>query len=121
MRLAKYFFVGGAASIVDIGLFTLLTEYFNWPWIPVSICTFILATLVNYFLSIKYVFTSGLRHKKQTEIAVVYLVSSVGLILNQTALYVALEWLKCSFLAAKISATASVFFWNYFLRKRYIF
>jgi len=121
MHLFKYFFVGGAAAVVDIGLFTILAGYLGWPWVPVSICTFILATLVNYFLSIKFIFESGVRHQKHLEITAVYIVSILGLVVNQLVLYIAITWLHWGLFVAKISATAIVFFWNYFARKKFVF
>lgn len=121
MRLIKYFFVGGLAAVIDITLFVLCAGYLGWPWIPVSICTFVLATLINYFLSIKFVFKSGIRHQKNLEIVAVYIVSIFGLLINQLALYLTITWLNWSFLVAKIFATAIVFFWNYFSRKYFVF
>jgi len=63
MRILKYFLVGGVAATVDIGLFYYFASRLDWPWLPVSIASLIMATLVNYFISIKFVFESGLRYK----------------------------------------------------------
>lgn len=121
MRLIKYFYVGGLAALFDITLFTICAVYLEWPWMPVSISTFILATLINYFLSIKFVFKSGIRHQKNLEIAAVYLVSIFGLLINQLVLYITISYLGWSLLIAKIFASSIVFFWNYFSRKYFIF
>ena len=121
MRLLKYFFVGGAAAVVDISLFSLFAGYLAWPWIPVSICTFILATFVNYFLSIQFVFESGARHKKNVEVIGVFLVSGLALLVNQLVLYVAIELLGWHLIVSKIIATGTVFFWNYFGRSKFVF
>ena len=59
MKIVKYFFVGGTAAAVDIVIFSIFAGYFGLPWIPVSIFTFILATFISYFLSIRFVFQSG--------------------------------------------------------------
>ena len=121
MRLSRYFFVGGSAAIVDIGLFSIFTKVLDFPWFPVSICTFLLATLVNYVLSIKFVFESGVRHKKHIEIAGVFAISTLALLVNQAVLFVAIEWFTFNLVASKIIATGTVFFWNYFGRSRIIF
>ena len=121
MILIKYFFVGGAAALLDIGLFIFFAGYLVWPWGPVAVGTFILATLVNYFLSINYVFESGIRHQKKIEILAVYAVSFFGLVLNQLVLYFAIVLMASSLIVAKVCATAIVFFWNYFSRKFFIF
>lgn len=121
MPFIKYFFVGGTAAIVDIGLFALFASHLGWHWLPVSIFTFCLATLVNYFLSIKYVFKSGSKHKKHIEIIGVFIVSSLALLVNQLFLYLFIEWLNWHLIISKLLATLSVFFWNYFGRSRIIF
>ena len=121
MRLVKYFFVGAAAAAIDVSLFTLFAGYFQWTWWLVSIFTFALATFVNYYLSIRYVFESGARHPKRAEIMAVYLVSLFGLAVNQMVLYAAINWMQGSLLIAKIFATATVFLWNYLSRKHFIF
>lgn len=121
MRIVKYFFVGGTASIVDIGLFSLFSGYLGWPWVPVSMATFILATFANYFLSIRFVFESGVRHKKHVELAGVFVVSGLALVVNQTILYFFIEVIGLHLIASKIIATGFVFFWNYFGRSKFVF
>ena len=121
MRLLKYFFVGTAAAAIDIGLFIIFASYLGWAWLPVSIVTFCLATLVNYFLSIKFVFESGSRHKKCIEIIGVFMVSGLALVMNQVVLYLLIELLGWHLIISKISATITVFFWNYLGRSRIIF
>ena len=121
MRILKYFFVGGFAAVVDVGLFSLFSGLLGWPWIPVSIFTFVLATLINYFLSIKFVFQSGIRHKQQIELCAVFVVSGVALLVNQVILYTAIELFHWHLIVSKILATATVFFWNYFGRSRFVF
>jgi putative flippase GtrA len=121
MRIVRYFFVGGTAAVVDIGLFSIFASYLGWPWIPVSICTFIIATSVNYFLSIKFVFESGARHKKHVEVIGVFLVSGLALLVNQLVLYITIELLGWHLIVSKIIATGTVFFWNYLGRSKFIF
>jgi putative flippase GtrA len=120
-RIARYFLVGGAAALVDIGLFMLFAGYFAMPYLRVAAGSFIVATLVNYLLSVRFVFVSGQRFGKRWEIALVYLVSAIGLGINQAILAVAVEVAATGLLAAKLTATGIVFFWNYFARRLLIF
>jgi len=121
MRILKYFFVGGTAALVDIGLFSLFVGYFGWPWIPVSITTFICATFINYCLSIQFVFKSGARHKKNVELAGVFIVSGLALMVNQLILMISIEAFQWNLILSKIVATGVVFFWNYYGRSRFVF
>jgi len=47
MRLIRYFFVGGAAATVDIGLFSIFANILGFSWLPVSICTFLLGPAIK--------------------------------------------------------------------------
>jgi putative flippase GtrA len=120
-RIARYFAVGGVAACVDIGLFLLFAQHFGLPYLRVAAATFVVATLVNYWLSIRFVFVSGARFRKRWEVALVFAVSAVGLGLNQGILALAVERLGAGLLAAKLLATGAVFFWNYFARRVFVF
>jgi putative flippase GtrA len=118
---ARYFLVGGAAACVDIGLFMLFAQGLGLPYQPVAAATFVVATLVNYVLSVRFVFTSGQRFRRRWEIALVYVVSAVGLALNAAILWAAVEAAHFSLLPAKLAATGTVFFWNYWARRVLVF
>jgi putative flippase GtrA len=113
--------VGGVAACVDIGLFMLFARYLGLPYQPVAAATFTIATLVNYVLSVRYVFVSGARFGRKSEIVLVYVVSAVGLGLNALMLWGAVELARVSLLVAKLLATGTVFFWNYFARRHLVF
>lgn len=119
--LTRYFFVGGAAACVDIGLFALFAKAMALPYLRVATASFVLATLVNYWLSIRYVFVSGQRFRRRWEMAMVFAVSAVGLGLNAAFLWLCVELGHLDLLVAKIVATGAVFFWNYFARRVLIF
>jgi putative flippase GtrA len=120
-RIARYFLVGGAAACVDIGLFMLFAQYLGFPYLRVSAASFVAATFVNYFLSVRFVFVSGVKFAKRWEIALVFLVSVVGLGLNQLILAACVELAAFNLLLAKLTATGTVFFWNYLARRLFVF
>jgi putative flippase GtrA len=121
VTIFRYLFVGATAAAIDIGIFGILAITLGFPWFPVAAFSFVLATTVNYYLSIRYVFSSGARFTKKNEIIMVFLVSALGLTINQTVLWVLIENLRSDPLPAKLAATGTVFFWNYLIRKNYIF
>lgn len=121
MKVVRYFFVGGCAATVDFVLFALLTRAVGVPWFWAGVVGFTVATLVNYVLSVKHVFTSGVRFSRAGEIALVFAVSAIGLAVNQAVLWVLIEGADWNSLLAKVVATGSVFFWNFGLRHSYIF
>ena len=121
MKLIRYFFVGGTAAVIDIGVFGLLVKVFGLPWFPVATFSFVLATAVNYFLSVRFVFKSGTRFNAHTELVLVFVVSAVGLAVNQAELWLLISRLAWDPVIAKITATGSVFFWNYWARRNLVF
>jgi putative flippase GtrA len=121
MKFIKYLFVGGAAAIVDIGLFYLGAGILGWNYLLVGACSFTLATVVNYVLSVRLVFQSGVRFSRHHEVALVFLISGAGLLLNQLILYICISQHILGLFLAKLAATGGVFFWNYFMRSRIVF
>ena len=120
-RIARYFVVGGVSAVVDISLFMLFAQGLGLPYLRVSAATFVVATLVNYWLSVRFVFVSGARFRRRWEVALVFAVSGVGLVLNLLILALAVERLGTSLFVAKILATGCVFFWNYLARRLLVF
>lgn len=117
----SYFVVGGIAAIVDIGGFMLLTGALGVPWFWAAAASFIAAFLVNYGLSIRFVFESGVRFRRHHEAALVLAVSVIGLALNEAVLWAMIELAGTARLPAKLAATAIVFVWNYGARQNFIF
>ncbi len=118
-RFARYFLVGGTSAVVDIGLFLILIRL-GISYQLAGVLGFIVATAVNFILSKHYVFhdRQGVGFRKMIA---TYLVSSVGLLLNQLILWIGIEQFFLAPLLAKLVATGMVFFWNYFIRNYYVF
>ena len=121
MKIVRYFFVGGAAAAVDIGLFFLFAKSLGFNYLVVGCIGFIIATAVNYFLSIRFVFRSGVRFARHTEIAFIYVASLLGLVLNQGILFLLIEHAGAEMMLAKLAATGGVFLLNFSARNFFVF
>jgi putative flippase GtrA len=121
VRILRYFVVGGVAATVDIGFFFLFAKLAGFNYLVVAPLGFVLATWVNYQLSIRHVFRSGARFSRGREIVLVYAVSAIGLLINQAVLYVLVDRVGAELMLAKFTATVTVFFWNYAMRNNYVF
>ena len=121
LKIVRYFFVGGAAAVVDIGLFFLLAKLLGYNYLVVGCIGFTIATALNYFLSIRFVFRSGARFTRKTELSFIYGVSLVGLALHQMILFVLVERLGAELMLSKVVATGAVFLWNFSVRNFLIF
>lgn len=116
-----YFVVGGIAACVDIGGFMLLTGAFGMAWFWAALSSFVAAVVVNYFLSIRFVFQSGVRFRRHHEFTLVVIVSTIGLLFNEAVLWALIEQADVTPLPAKVTATGMVFLWNYAARQKFIF
>lgn len=121
MKIIKYFFVGGAAALVDVSLFFVFVKILNLNYLMVGFITFILATFINYYLSIKFVFISGKKFKKLQEIILIYFVSSISLLLNLCLLFIFHEFFLVEVFFSKLIVTLLLFLFNYAMRKYIIF
>jgi putative flippase GtrA len=119
--LGRYFLVGGSAAVVDIGLFMLFAQHLGMPYLRVAVASFVVATLVNYLLSIRFVFVSGQRFRRRWEVVLVFAVSLVGLGINAAILWACVEEAHFPLLLAKVAATGVVFFWNFLARRLLVF
>ena len=120
-QIARYLGVGGCAAAVDISLFFFFASHLGYNYLVVGTVTFVLATAVNYVLSVRYVFESGVRFSRHHEVMLVFGISAVGLALNQLMLYIGIGVLRMDLLLSKIAATGAVFGWNYTTRYRFVF
>ena len=120
-KIVRYSFAGGIAAVVDIAIFSVFAKILGYNYLVVAFFSFIIATLVNYIISIKVVFESGVRHTKHKEALLVYFASGVGLFLNLLILYILISILGIEEVSSKMIATGIVFFWNFGIRKYYVF
>jgi len=121
MKIFRYAVVGGVAAAIDFAVFAVFAKGLGFNYLWVGFYGFVLATAINYILSIRHVFASGVRFGRNTEIFLVFAISAVGLSLNQLILYILIGQLGTEMLLSKIVATGMVFLWNYSARNHFIF
>jgi len=121
MKIIKYSIVGSIAALTDFSLFYIFAKLLKYNYMVVAFTSYAIATYINYILSTKYVFQSGTKYSKKIEISLIYLISGVAIGINQISLYLLIDVLFVEMLISKVIATAITFFWNYFLRKNFIF
>jgi len=121
MKIFRYAGVGATAATVDFLIFAVFAKLLDFNYLAVGAVGFIIATTINYFLSVRFVFESGVRFGFRKEISLVFLISFIGLGVNQSVLYVGIGIFGWEMLFIKLCATGSVFFWNFGARSQYIF
>ena len=121
MKIIRYGTVGAIAAAFDFVFFAVFAKLLGFNYFVIGALGFIVATTINYFLSIRFVFESGVRFSSRAEFTLVFLISFIGLALHQAVLFLGISWLGWEMLFVKICATGSVFFWNFGARSQFIF
>lgn len=124
-QFLSYVVVGGAATIVEWGLFWLFVYKLHWDQNLGFTIAFIFSTLANMLLGKKMTFkNASVIHKSDNtklnllkETFLIYLVAVIGYVFNLLLLNLFTKYFHLSPMVAKMIATAIVFFWNYLARK----
>ena len=119
-QLISYGITGLIGTGVDFGLFAVLIRAAHWPWFAAGCASFATSVVVTYVISIRIVFSSGVRFKKTDEILLVFLISIIGLALNQALLYLAIH-AGLDAILAKILIAPLVIGWNFLARSLFVF
>lgn len=115
VQLFRYIFVGGFSAIVDTGTLYGATTVLHINYLISAALAFILGTIVNYFLSVLWVFQSS--GKLSKEITLFTLVGLGGLGLNELILWILHGHLGIHVLVAKFISVSIVVIWSYSLRR----
>ena len=82
--------------------------------------SFSVSVLVNYILSMRFVFQGKQDMSKWQEIAIFTVLSVIGLVFNQIIMYLLVEFFAILYAIAKIFATMTVTIFNFISRKIFL-
>jgi len=119
--LIRYLIVGVISFVSDFFLFVFFFQVLGIFYLCSATLSFIFATTINFYLSKNFAFKGMQKFSSVNTFGLVFLVSSSGLIINMTCLYLLYEWLLINIFISKILAAGSTFAFNYSLRKFLIF
>ncbi len=119
IQLIKFSIVGVIASVVDIGVLVFLKEILSADVLISSAISFSVSVIVNYLLSMAFVFTSKNQNKFK-EFVIFVLLSVGGLGLNQLILWAGVSFTSIHYLVIKILAMVIVPIYNFITRKIFL-
>lgn len=120
LQFCKFGMVGTFCFCIDYGLMIFLTESHLMTYYASSAVSFIASVVVNYVLSMRFVFVSKEGMSKIQEIMIFITLSMVGLLLNQMIMFLAVELLGMFYALAKVFATVMVTAYNFISRKKFL-
>lgn len=121
-KLFKQFFdfalVGFLATIIDYLVFVLFFNVFNTHYLIATILAFVIATVFNYWASMRYVFVSRYQaDEKLKEIIIFVSLSILGMVLTSILMVLTVDGWQIPANIAKILVTGVVMVFNYVSRK----
>ena len=129
-QIMKFTFVGGISFLVDFAVYGISCNVIGIHYIISGILGFVISVIVNYVLSMSFVFKSKVNTSKQKEFVLFVVLSVFGLIINSLILYICIDGIYMNStgmqamvaeesmnLIAKIIATAIVMIYNFISRK----
>lgn len=120
LQLIKFGFVGGLCFVIDYVIMIALTELLSFPYLLSSGISFTVSVIVNYLLSMHYVFKSKEDLNKATEFTVFVVLSVIGLVLTELLMWVCVDKLGIFYVISKILVTAIVMVYNFVTRKLFL-
>jgi putative flippase GtrA len=128
-EMIRYALVGGLAFVVDFGVMVLCREYLFALFVNIRLylavtAGFLAGLMVNYLLSISFVFRQVKNKEKAKSFGsflVFALIGVIGLWLTNFLMYVTTDLLHIYYMVAKVIVSAIVMLWNYLGRKLFIF
>ena len=116
-KLLRYLITGGAAALVDVAGFGLL-RFLKFPLIVAAACSFLVATIVNFLLSAKWVFDVTASRQRYAA----FLAGTLGgLTVNVSFTVIGMSHLKLTWAISKMFGVAAAFILNFWINARIVF
>lgn len=119
-QFCRFSMVGLLCFGIDYGVLVLLTESGVCSYIAASAVSYSTSIVVNYILSMKFVFNGREDMHKLVELVIFGVLSAIGLGLTQLLMWFDVEELGIFYMKAKILATMAVTVYNFFSRKLFL-
>ena len=132
-QFLKFTAVGGISFFVDFTVYTIMCNVLHIHYIIAGVLGFTVSVVVNYILSMRYVFLSKDDMRKDKEFFIFVVLSLMGMFLNIILLYLCIdilysnlgylkqllsnEWMN---IVAKVFATGVVMVFNFITRKIFL-
>lgn len=116
-QITGFGIVGVVCFLMDYILMIVMTEQLTIPYLISSAVSFSASTVVNYLLSMRYIFRSKKGIDKKKEFLLFVIMSIVGLGLTVLLMRVLVENFGIHYMLSKIAVTGIVMVYNFVSRK----
>lgn len=120
LQMVKFGAVGFLCFLIDYGIMLLLTELAGVNYLISCSISFSVSVIVNYLLSMHFVFAAKANMKKRTQFIIFVILSVIGLGLNQLFMWLFVDLVHIPYQIAKLAVTAIVMLFNFVTRKVFL-
>ncbi len=119
IRFLRYLIVGGSASVVDFGVYALLSSGLGVNYYAAAFAGYTTGFVLNHLLCVYWIFESKMSRSK--EVALSYSIALGGLAWTELFLWLFVSALHIHHLIARFATMWIVLVWNYGMRKVFVF
>ncbi len=119
-QFSKFAVVGITSLAVDYILLLVLVELLHVDFLIATSASFLASVVVNYSLSMRYVFSRRDDLSRKREFTIFAVLSAVGLGLNDLFMFVGVAVLSIGYQVMKLISTFMVTWYNFFSRRRFL-
>lgn len=119
-QFLKFAVVGLISFAVDWLLLVFLTDLCRVDYLVSTSISFIVSIVLNYALSVRYVFPHRDDMSRKREFTIFAILSAIGLGLTDVFMFVGVTMLNIAYQAMKVIATFCVTWYNYFSRRKFL-
>jgi putative flippase GtrA len=117
VQLFRYGIVVAVAFPIDFGLLYVFTDKFHLYYLLSAILSFSISMLVNFCLSIAWVFRTRTKRSLWKEVTAFFIIGFVGLGLTTFFVWLLTSVFGIHYLVSKLVAVCFVFFWSFGARR----
>lgn len=119
-QFVKFGIVGASSTVIDWGIYLFLTRIFGMFYLMAKILSFSVAVFNSYVWNRRWTFRSNDPAKLKQFIKFLT-ISIVGLVLNSSIMFLAVDKFKLHDIVGLALATAIILIWNFLANKYYTF
>lgn len=119
-QFLKFALVGFASLAVEYLFLGYFLQALSMDYLLATTIAFIISIVVNYILSMKYVFSHKEDMSRKREFTIFAVLSAIGLGLNDLYMFIGVSLLNVGTMAMKLISTFFVTWYNYLSRRKFL-
>jgi putative flippase GtrA len=122
LRESLVYSAGAAAAFAaDFLALGLLVEVFEWHYLLAATLSFLIGTVVVYWVSVRHAFKVRRVTDRRAEFGYFATIGGIGVFLNLGSMYALVDLAGLHYLLAKVASAGFTFVTNFALRRWFLF